>query len=284
MMRCERVLKLLDAYVDGALSENKAKSIANHLQYCPNCRQKWQEAQNLKQLLDDAFSDFNLRPSLLLEARIEREICAKRLVLHRQVNARHSAVIFAVAALTLIWLVISYLHRPELPSAGSRKQNVETLPKVALEMREVKPALSPHQQGEKAKREIELGNAPFRQPVRKQIWTSAKTAHKSVTEKKMRPAKSVSEQFERNKLQETEQTAEVNEELPRIFPATGTQTLLVRIERVSPLNPVNPIPIATAYRVLNAPVGQGVEMPIPFDGIIQPIAVAEIPTTSSFQP
>ena len=283
-MRCERVLKLLDAYVDGALSESDARSIASHLQYCPNCRKKWQEAQNLKQLLDDAFSDFNLRTSLLLEERIEWEIYAERLVLHRQVNARRSAVIFAVAALTLIWFVISYLHRLELPSAGSRKQNVETLPKVALEMREVKPTLSPHQQGEKAKREIELSNAPFRQPVRKQILTSAKLPPKSVTEKKMRLAKSVSKQFERNKSQETEQTAEVNEELLRIFPTTGTQTLLVSIERVSSLNPVNPIPIATAYRVLNAPVGQGVEMPITCDGIVQPIAVAEIPATSSFQP
>jgi len=283
-MRCERVLKLLDAYVDGALSESDAKSITNHLQYCPNCRQKWKEAQNLKQLLDDAFSDFNLRPSLLLEARIEREICAKQLVLHRQVNARRSKMIFAIAALTLIWLVIAYLHRPELPSAGSRKQTVETLPKVALEMREVKPTLSPHQQGEKAKRGIELSKLPLKQPAGKQIWASAKLPPKSVTEKKMRPAKLVSKQFERNKLQETEQTAEVNEELLRIFPTTGTQTLLVSIERVSSLNPAKPIPIATAYRVLNAPVGQGVEMPIPCDGIIQPIAVAEIPTTSSFQP
>jgi len=284
MMRCERVLKLLDAYVDGALSESDAKSITNHLQYCPNCRQKWKEAQNLKQLLDDAFSDFNLRPSLLLEARIEREICAKQLVLHRQVNARRSAVIFAVAALTLIWLVISYLHRPELPSAGSRKQNVETLPKVALEMREVKPVLSPHQHGEKSKRGIESSIPTFKQTAGKQILTSAKLPPKSVTEKKIRLAKSVSKQFEQNKLQETEQTAEVNEELLRIFPTTGTQTLLVSIERVSSLNPAKPIPIATAYRVLNAPVGQGVEMPIPCDGIIQPIAVAEIPATSSFQP
>lgn len=284
MMRCERVLKMLDAYVDSALSERDARSIASHLQYCPNCRQKWKEAQNLKQLLDDAFSDFNLRPSMLLEARIEREICAKQLVLHRQVNARRSAVIFAVAALTLIWLIIAYLHRLELPSTSSRKQTIETLPEVALEMREVKPTLSPHQQGEKAKRETESSNPHFKQLAGKQIFASAKLHPKSMTEKKVRLAKSVSKQFKRNKLQETEQTAEMSEELPRIPPMTEAQTLLVRVERILPLNPANPIPVTIVYRVLNTPVGREGAIAIPYDGIIQPVSVAEIPVNFSLQP
>jgi hypothetical protein len=100
----------------------------------------------------------------------------------------------------------------------------------------------------------------------------------------VRLAKSVSKQFKRNKLQETEQTAEMSEELPRISTTTEAQTLLVRVERILSLNPANPIPVTIVYRVLNTPVGREGAIAIPYDGIIQPISVAEIPVNFSLQP
>ncbi len=46
-MHCEDTLRQLDEYLDGSLPKDPHNAITRHLQYCPGCRQKYEQAQQL---------------------------------------------------------------------------------------------------------------------------------------------------------------------------------------------------------------------------------------------
>ncbi|WP_031513556.1 DUF4349 domain-containing protein [Desulfofalx alkaliphila] len=52
-MRCQDVCKNLSAYLDGEISKNDAKKIAEHLLVCHHCRAQWEELQTTSALLRD---------------------------------------------------------------------------------------------------------------------------------------------------------------------------------------------------------------------------------------
>ena len=60
-MRCSRARSLLSPYLDGELSENNAQQVRDHLQRCANCREAWQQIEQLdtlsKTTLPDEASD-----------------------------------------------------------------------------------------------------------------------------------------------------------------------------------------------------------------------------------
>lgn len=46
-MHCEDTLRQLDEYLDGSLPIDPHSAITRHLQYCPGCRRKYEQAQQL---------------------------------------------------------------------------------------------------------------------------------------------------------------------------------------------------------------------------------------------
>lgn len=279
-MRCEKFQSLLNAYADGALTEGESLMVAEHLQNCRACQLRWQEVQKLNRLLDDAFSNFHPLPSQILRQRIERTIFAQQLTSRRKVAARRPAAIFAVAVIGLIVIATSLMHQSSPPSYVEHREK-----KISESQTKIAKA-------EALQKLPELTKKPVQTP-KKQLTPSIGVVSKPPTMKRTlvsfaaKPKakrqgahrRVAAKPFEGNEPTETEHSAKAVSEAPETFPKTEprTETILISVERVIPMNPTDPTPSMSIYRILDAPVGREVRVLPPQGAIAQPISVVELP-------
>lgn len=282
-MRCETIRKLLDAYAEGNLDSAKACLLADHLRHCPDCQKQWLEVQKLLWLLGDAFADFRPIPSPTLNQSIEQKIAAQRSLMRRRVVALRSHAIFAVAAFILIWFVANFAHQPFI-SRTADVRKVETPTKFA----EVEKLMVPSQQLQKPQRQpktVTVTNAKETITKRQSIPLRRANA-KVATRKKFGLPKAATRTSKGSETQSHEQMLASHEPPTETAGEFKTQpkTVLIRIERVTSLNPAEPTPEIFIHRALNAPATQEVSMPLSQGAIALPVTVAEIPVPLPMQP
>lgn len=143
MNACERILSLLDEYVDGGLPTEEARAIEKHLASCPSCAATLQELHLL--LARAASLPQGIEPSRDLWAGIESRIrtsapptavvapppAAKRIP-YRALAA--AAILALVAGAGAILLSLREANRPETPASASSAAAPYVLPAGVLAM------------------------------------------------------------------------------------------------------------------------------------------------------
>lgn len=282
-MRCETVRKLLDAYAEGDLDSAKVRPLEDHLHLCPDCRKRWQKIQKLLWLLDDAFADFCPSPPPTLKQRIEQKITAQRSLARRRVVALRSQAIFAVAAFVLILFVANLAHQPFI-SRTADVHEIETPTKFL----ETEKLMIPSQQLQKPQKPLKTVSVMTAKKtiVERQAIPLRKANVKAQARKKFELPKAVARTSEKSEMQSSEQMSASFKSPTETFGEFEIQprTVLIRIERVTSLNPAEPALEIFVHRVLNAPATQEVSVPFHQGAIALPVTVAEISIPLAMQP
>jgi len=107
---CRKNQKLLSAYVDGMLPDKAKKSLAVHLDSCPECRKALQELELLRGLLRE-FPE--KRPGPGFETAILIRVREKSAVTALRSWSRRAS--YGLAGLALLLIVTLYFQKPVLP-------------------------------------------------------------------------------------------------------------------------------------------------------------------------
>ncbi len=78
-MACERIERMLGAFVDGELNSRQAAAVEKHVGLCPSCARKLDDLRTLSSLVADAVADEPLPPTLRASVmRVVRTECPDR--------------------------------------------------------------------------------------------------------------------------------------------------------------------------------------------------------------
>lgn len=124
---CEKVLGMLNEYIDGELNADDAALVRSHIESCPQCREALEELEKIEQLLDESIEE---APEVLYDrvmARVRSEKAASR---KKIVVMRRFGIIAAAAVICLTVIASPMLI---MVATGGAKAEVDCLDAPALE-------------------------------------------------------------------------------------------------------------------------------------------------------
>lgn len=105
---CEKVLDMLNEYIDGELNANDAALVRSHIENCPECREALEELKKIEQLLDESVEEApeTLCDRVMEHVRAEKAASRKKIVFMRRFGIIAAAAVICLAVIASPMLIM----------------------------------------------------------------------------------------------------------------------------------------------------------------------------------
>ena len=105
---CEKVLDMLNEYIDGELDANNAALVRSHIENCPECREALEALKKIEQLLDESTEEAPeaLCDRVMERVRAEKTASRKKIVFMRRLGIIAAAAVICLAVIASPMLIM----------------------------------------------------------------------------------------------------------------------------------------------------------------------------------